>query len=94
MRLLNVRLDDADARLADALRRHGVQISRLVREAIRTEHDERIGRRKSREPAGEALARIYAELPDPPGLRRRSYDLRDRLAVRRAIQARLRRRRA
>jgi post-segregation antitoxin (ccd killing protein) len=94
MKLLNVRLDEDDARRAGELRKAGVQISRLVRDAIRAEHDERIGKRRKRKGARDIIARIYAEHPDPPGLPRRRFDLRDRRAVRRAIGPRLGRRRS
>jgi post-segregation antitoxin (ccd killing protein) len=92
MKLLNVRLDGHDARLATDLRKAGVQISRLVRDAIRTEHEQRIGKRRKRPPARAIMARIYAEHPDPRGVPRRRVDLRDRKAVRRAITERLGRR--
>lgn len=92
MKLLNVRLDSDDARRASELRRAGVQISRLVRDAIRTEHDQRVGKRGKRPRASEVMARIYAEHPDPIGLPRQRLNLRDRRAVRRVIVARLARR--
>jgi post-segregation antitoxin (ccd killing protein) len=92
MKLLNVRLDEDDARRAAELRGAGVQISRIVRDAIRAEHDQRIGERRERRRASDVMARIYAEHPDPPGVPRRRLDLRDRRAVRRAIAARLGRR--
>jgi len=91
MKLLNVRLDEDDARKVARLRQAGVQISRVVREAIRAEHDRRRG--TPRRPA-EIMAEIYAAHPDPPGLPARRVDLRDRKAVRRAVLARMRRRRA
>ena len=94
VKLLNVRLGEDDARKVARLRQAGVQISRIVREAIRAEHDRRIGRRgMSRRPA-EIMAEIYAAYPDPPGLPARQVDLRDRRAVRRAVLARMRRKRA
>lgn len=92
MRLLNVRLSPEDARRVAALRRAGVAISQLVRDAIRAEHGRRAGGRGRRETASDVMRRIYAEHPDPPGLTRRSYDLRDRQAVRRELARRLRRR--
>ena len=89
MPLLNVRLTPEDARRAAALRKSGVPISRLVREAIRVEYDRRLPRRR----ASDVMAEIYADHPDPPGLRPRQYDVTDRAAARRAIVKRLRRRR-
>jgi post-segregation antitoxin (ccd killing protein) len=94
VKLLNVRLDADAARCAAELRRAGVQISRLVREAIRVEHAQRIAGRARRRTAKEVMAQIYAEHPDPPGLPRRRLNLRDRKAVRRVIRERLRRRRS
>jgi hypothetical protein len=91
MALLNVRLDAEDVRRVADLRRDGVQISEVVREAIRARHADR-GRRAARD-AGAVMARIYADHPDTPDVRARGYDLRDRRAVRRVIAARLQRRR-
>jgi len=90
MKLLNVRLDADDARLVSQLRQAGVEISGIVREAIRAEHGRRVGRRGRPRPA-EVMAAIYAAHPDPPGLPRRRYDMRDRRAARRAIVRKLRR---
>ena len=94
MRLLNVRLDADAARHAAELRRAGVQLSRIVRTAIRVAHAEHVGIRGSRRPAKEVMARIYAEHPDPPDWRPRRLNLRDRRSVRRAISRRLRARRS
>ena len=92
MRLLNVRLGIDDARRAAELRKTGVQISRIVRDAIRAEHDRRVGRRRARRRPEEILAEIYAAHPDPPRAPHRAFDLRDRRAARRAILRKLRRR--
>ena len=89
MPLLNVRLTPEDARRAAALRKSGVPISRLVREAIRAEYDQRLPRRR----ASEVMAEIYLAHPDPPGLPPRTYDVTDRADARRAIAKRLRGRR-
>lgn len=93
MALLNVRLDTEDAQRVAELRRAGVQISSLLRKAIRTEHEERIGKRAGGRAAAALLARIYADLPDTRGVRPRGYDLRDRRAVRAAVEKRARARR-
>jgi hypothetical protein len=93
MPLLNVRLDAEDARRVAELRQAGVQISGLLRRAIRAEHEERVGKRTGGRAAAELLARIYAELPDTPDVRPRGYDLRDRRAVRAAVEKRARARR-
>lgn len=89
MKLLNVRLDADDTRRVSQLRQAGVEISRVVREAIRAEHGRRVGRRGQPRPA-EVMGAIYAAHPDPPGLPRRRYDMRDRRAARRAIARKLR----
>lgn len=93
MALLNVRLDTEDARRVSELRRAGVQISSLLRKAIRAEHEERVGRRAGGRAAAALLARIYADLPDTRDVRPRGYDLRDRRAVRAAVEKRARARR-
>jgi hypothetical protein len=94
MKLLNVRLDEEAARQAADLRRAGVKISRLVRDAIRTEHEQRLGARGKTRTVDEIMDRIYAEHPDPPEQPRRRLDLRDRRAVQRAIVGRFRRTRS
>ena len=94
MPLLNVRLSADDARRAVELRQTGVQISRIVRDAIWAEHDRRVRRPRAERRTDEILAEIYAAHPDPPGTPRRTFDLRDRKAARQAIVRKLRRRRA
>jgi hypothetical protein len=94
MALVNVRLDAADARRVADLRRAGVQISGIVRQAIRAEHEKRVGKRPGGRAAAAVLARIYADLPDTPDVEPRGYDLRDRRAVRAAVGRRARSRRA
>jgi len=90
MALLNVRLDPEDVRRAKALRKAGVPISGLVRDAIRAEYERRVapaarGRRASR-----IVAEILASLPDPPDVAPRGFDLSDRLERRRHIASKLR----
>jgi hypothetical protein len=94
MALVNVRLDADDARRVAELRRAGVQISSIVRQAIRTEHERRVGKRPAGRTAAALLARIYADHPDTPDVEPRGYDLRERQAVRAALQKRWRKRRA
>jgi hypothetical protein len=93
MALVNVRLDPEDARRVAELRRAGVRLSTIVRQAIRAEH-ERVAKRVGGRAAAAALARIYADHPDTGDVRPRGFDLRDRRQVRAAIAARLRRKRA
>jgi post-segregation antitoxin (ccd killing protein) len=94
MKLLNVRLGPEDAQKAARLREAGIPISRVVREAIRAAHDRHAAARAARRPASEIMADIYREYPDRPSQPRKKRDLSDRVAVRRLIRQRLRRRRA
>jgi hypothetical protein len=94
MKLLNVRLNDEDARIADHLRRAGVEISSLVREALRAEYARRKNGRKDRRPASEILSEIYARNPAPPDDPARDYDVHDRNQAREAILRKLKRGRA
>jgi hypothetical protein len=94
MALLNVRLDDEDARKAAALRRAGVPISTVVRDAIRTEYEQRIARPKALRRASQIVAEILTSLPDPPDLPPRSFDVHDRRAARRHITDKLARARS
>jgi len=82
-RLVNVRLDAARLRKAQALRRRGIALSDVVREAI----DARYGQLQStpRSDVQGIVRRIFDEYPDPPDLPERDYDVHDRQAARRAI---------
>ena len=91
MKLLNVRLGDEDARRVAYLRQAGIQLSRLVREAIRAEYDRRVGHRGTHRRPAQVMAEIYAACPDPPDLPARTIDLRDRKAARAAVLATMRR---
>ena len=93
MKLLNVRLGPEDSRIAAELRKHGVELSGVVRDALRAAYSARARKGRRRRRASEIMAEIYAQIPDPPGLAPPRYDPRDRRSVRRAITARLRRRR-
>jgi hypothetical protein len=93
MPLLSVRLSADDARRAAELRRTGIQISRVVRDAIRAEHDRRVQRTRARQGTAAILSAIYAAHPDPPRAPRRAFDLRDRKGAREAILGKLQRRR-
>lgn len=94
MALVDVRLDAEDARRVAELRRAGVQISTVVRQAIRVEHERRVGKRAGGRAAKALLARIYDDLPDTPEVKPRGFDLRDRRAVRAAVERRARPRRS
>jgi len=84
---LNVRLSEEETRMAERLRKAGVQISHLVREAIRSEYGRRVERRASARV--EVVQRILAELPDPSDLPPRGFSLTDGQAVKRHIAAQL-----
>ena len=89
---MNVRLDADRLRKARALRKRGVALSDVVREAI----DERYGQEQSsssRIDARALIRRLFEEHPDPPDLPARRYDVHDRVASRRAIARALSRRR-
>jgi hypothetical protein len=88
-RLVNVRLDPERLRKAQALRKRGVALSDVVREAI----DERyadVERREAPLDARTLIRRIFEEHPDPVDLPPRDYDVHDRRAARRAIVRKLR----
>lgn len=89
VKLLHVRLGPEDSRIAAELRKHGVELSSVVREAIRAAYSARARKGRRRRRASEIMADIYAQIPDPPGFAPPPYDLRDRRSVRRAITARL-----
>ena len=92
MPLLNVRLDPEDQRLANELRKEGIPISHLVREAIRNEHARRIRSARPAKPS-QIVAEIFQRFPDPPGVVGHGIDTTDRHTVREYIGSRLRRRR-
>lgn len=91
-RLINVRLDEARWRKARHLRRRGIVLSEVVREAIdqRFEASQRAAEPKD---MTALLRRIYEAYPEPPGAVARGYDVHDRQEAAAAIRRRLRRRR-
>jgi len=93
MPLLNVRLGPEDARAVSALRSTGANLSEIVRRAIRTEYQRRVGRHGRRRRPSQIVAQILASLPDserlpPPP----PFEARDRRAVRRHVVRKLRER--
>jgi hypothetical protein len=90
MKLLNVRLGPAHARMAARLRATGVLMSPLVRDAIEAAYRQHAGGRLSRRRPSQVMAEIYRAYPHPPGQAPSRRDLRDRREVRRAIRRRLR----
>jgi hypothetical protein len=90
-RLVNVRLDADRLRKAQTLRKRGVALSDVVREAI----DARYGELQSapRHDAQAVIRRIFEEHPDPADLPSRDYDVHDRAAARRGIVRKMTRKR-
>jgi Arc/MetJ-type ribon-helix-helix transcriptional regulator len=93
MKLLNIRLNDEDAKIVARLRRQGVNISSFVREALRSEDKRRQGHREPLD-VDRMLADIYRAYPDPPDYKPREYNVHDAAQARQAIIAHLKRKRA
>jgi hypothetical protein len=91
--LLNVRLSPDDARRAAELREEGIQISDVVREAIRAEYLRRRSRASTLRRPSLIVKAILEALPDPTETPRPAVDATDRRAVRLHIAAKLRGRR-
>ncbi|MBI1876138.1 MAG: hypothetical protein HYS05_19915 [Acidobacteria bacterium] len=91
-RLVNVRLDEERRRKVRALRETGVALSDLVRDTIDARFEEIRARRVRRDVAA-VVKRVFDQYPDPPGLRRRTYDVHDSGEAREAILRKLPRRR-
>ena len=91
-RLVNVRLDEEHLRRARVLRERGVTLSDLVREAIDARYGE-TSRVHRPQDVREVLDAILRQYPDPAGLPPRGYDVADSRRARKAIRARLRRKR-
>ena len=94
MKLLNVRLAPDDARMAAHLKQEGIQLSTVVRDAIRIAYDQRVRVRTRPRRLSAVMKEIYVAVPERGGRPRPTYDLRDRRTVRRVIVGRLRRRRS
>jgi len=94
MALLNVRLRPDDERMAVALRDAGVQISTLVRDALRAEYERRIGKTEAKTRPSRIVQAILESLPDHESTSRRVFSLEDRHAVQRHIRASIRRKKA
>jgi hypothetical protein len=89
VKLINVRLGPEETAMAAELREEGVEMSSLVRDAIRSEYGKR--RRRLRPQDVDALlAEIYARHPEPEGATPPTIDILDRRAVREYIARRVR----
>jgi len=93
VRLLNVRLDPERLRKVRVLRRRGVVLSDVVREAI-DRRFEQIQEPDSRRTPAAVLGAILERYPDPPDLPPRGYDVSNRTAARKAVLEKLTRRRS
>lgn len=92
--LFNIRLDASDAARVRRLREEGVQLSQIVREAIRDAYEKRGSNGlRSKGSARKILQAIYERHPIPDGVPPPGIDLSDRHAVSRAILNHLRRKR-
>lgn len=89
VKLINVRLDAGDASKARFLRGEGVEISRIVRNAIREEYERRHVK-KRRRTAKQILEAIYAAHPEPADAPPPVANIHDRRAFRDAVARRLR----
>jgi hypothetical protein len=94
MTLLNVRLGPEDARMAASLRKNGIRISHVVRDALRAAYERHAAAHAKRRRPSDVMASIYREVPDAPGPSPAKRDLGDRHAIRRMIRKRLRRQRS
>jgi len=91
MRLLNVRLDDQDARLVRRLRDRGISISNLVRGAIRTEANAL--ETKAPPDTGALIAEIRRRFPTPAAAHKSPrIDSTQRRQVQGLVREKLRRR--
>ena len=88
-KLINVRISTDEAAMAAQLREQGVELSELVREAIRSEY----GRRRRLRPGDvdALLDAIHTRHPDPAGSPADRPDIHDRRAFRDTVRRRLRR---
>jgi hypothetical protein len=91
--MVNVRLSDEDAAKVADLRRHGVELSEVVREAVRARH---LAVRPPVRPRDvrAMLDAIYARHPLGDGHDRPEVDTTDRRAMRHLIRKKLRARRS
>ena len=86
VKLINVRLGPEETAMAAELREEGVEMSSLVRDAIRSEY----GKRLRPQDVDALLAEIYARHPEPEGGAPPTIDILDRRAVREYIARRVR----
>jgi len=81
MSLINTRLNAEQAAKARWLRKQGVEISQLTRQAIEAEYDRRRKRPRTPEQIRAIFQRMRELYPEPEGRESRGLDIRDRRAV-------------
>jgi len=86
--LLNVRLTKADEEAVRILKRSRVEISAVVRAALRREADKH--RPRTARFTSELLAEIFEQHPEPSKPQARGFDVHDRRAFARAFGEHLR----
>lgn len=89
VKLLNVRLGPEDAAMVAELREEGVEMSSLIRDAIRTAYGRRLRRLRPGD-VDALLAEIYERHPEPPGDASPTVDIIDRRAFREHVARRIR----
>jgi Arc/MetJ-type ribon-helix-helix transcriptional regulator len=94
MASMSIRLSADDLAKIRDLRKQGVNVSELVRDAVRAEHRRRTPRRYTKREMEAIFAEIYAKYPDPPDKVKLDFDPHDRHARREAIARKIRRGRA
>jgi hypothetical protein len=90
MSLLNVRLTKADEEAIRILKRSGVEISQVVRAAIRREAEKH--RPRTAEQTARLVAEIFERHPEPDEVEPRTFDVHDRRAFAAAFREHLRKR--
>jgi hypothetical protein len=87
-RLVNVRLDSERLRKAQTLRRRGISLSDVVREAIDQQYSEL--RSTSRIDAKALVREMFEQYPDSSDVPPRDYNVHDRRAARAAVLRKIR----
>ena len=89
-KLINVRLQADDALKVQALKHRGVEISAIVRQAVRAEYARRLGSFSGRD-AVRALQEIYSAHP-ATSQPKRNFDVHERRSFSAAMKRRVRQR--
>jgi Arc/MetJ-type ribon-helix-helix transcriptional regulator len=91
MASMSIRLSSEDLAKVRDLRKQGVNVSELLRDAVRAEHQRRTPRRHSKRDLQTILAGIYAKYPDPKDRPPKTVNPHDRHAFREMIRNKVRR---